>query len=431
MKYRFGVIGLGKVGSVLLTLLSQEGHTPVWTVSSQVLKYDIPVFPSVPIEPAGVDVVFISVPDSAIAGVAEIIAKRWGKTCRGICFYHFSGLFSSDLLECLELEGGEVASLHPLQSIVDMEGAEQAIRQCWFTSEGSKHAIEAAGVIVNSIGSRLINISKQDKIIYHTAAVIASNYLVSLVSQARQLIEASGMSMEHLVPLINSTVANIEKHGQSALTGPVQRGDWATVKAHIAELYERFPDILPSYDALGRYTARIAGRQWPEDIGLPEKLLDREQVTRRSALLKERGMNIVFTNGCFDILHEGHVSYLNQARSLGDVLVVGLNADESVTRLKGPGRPVNPQNSRAEVLAGLECVDYICIFDEDTPYELINQICPHILVKGGDWKIEDIVGSDIVRSHGGQVYSLSFVSGQSTSAVIQKIKEEHLPETQE
>ncbi|HOO45235.1 MAG TPA: D-glycero-beta-D-manno-heptose 1-phosphate adenylyltransferase [Deltaproteobacteria bacterium] len=154
------------------------------------------------------------------------------------------------------------------------------------------------------------------------------------------------------------------------------------------------------------------------------------QLSRRALVLKERGMKIVFTNGCFDILHEGHVSYLDQARSLGDVLVVGLNSDESVTRLKGPGRPVNTQGSRAEVLAGLGCVDHICIFDEDTPHELIAQICPQVLVKGGDWKIEDIVGSDIVQSHGGQVYSLPFLSGHSTTAMIKKIKKEDPIENQ-
>ena len=368
MKYRFGIIGLGKVGSVLLTLMRQAGHIPVWVISSKGLEHDIPVFRSVPVEPAGVDVVFIAVPDSIIVGVADTMAARWGKACKGICFYHFSGLFSSDLLASLAVNGGEVASLHPLQSIVDITVAEQAIRQSWFTSEGSDQAIEAATDMVESIGSRLINISKQDKIIYHTAAVIASNYMVSIVSQAGQLLETSGMSMGHLIPLIKSTVANIEKHGQSALTGPVQRGDWATVKAHITELYERFPDILPSYDALGRYTAHIARKQWPEDVRLPEKLIDRENMESRSVVLKERGLNIVFTNGCFDILHEGHVSYLIEAKSLGDVLVVGLNADESVARLKGPGRPVNSQDSRAAVLAGLGCVDYICIFDEDTPY---------------------------------------------------------------
>jgi len=425
MKYRFGIIGFGKVGSVLLGLLSQEGHTPVWVVSSKSLGHDIPVISTLPAGPSGVDVVFIAVPDSVIADVAQAMAKIWGAQCKGICFYHFSGLFSSELLASLASSGGEVASLHPLQSIMDMAGAEKAVRQCWFTAEGSVEAIGAARDMMNSIGSRLITIAKQDKIIYHTAAVIASNYLVSLVSQARELIEASGMSMEHLVPLIKSTVANIEKYGQSALTGPIQRGDWATVKAHMAELYERFPDILPSYHSLGRYTARMASRHWPEEVRLFEKQIEKDKVEVRAAVLKERGMSIVFTNGCFDILHEGHVSYLNQAKSLGDVLIVGLNADASVTRLKGPGRPINTQDSRAAVLAGMECVDYICIFDEDTPSKLVGQICPHVLVKGGDWKIEDIVGSDVVRSYGGQVYSLPFTEGRSTTTIIEKIRQEN------
>ncbi len=430
MRYSFGIIGLGRVGSAMLRLLVKAGHTPSWIVSSRSLEDGIPVFPCLPEEPGGVDMVLLAVPDSVIAGVADTIAKKWGNLCRGRCFYHFSGLFSSDLIACLVPCGGEVASLHPLQSIMDTDSAEQAIRQCWFTSEGSARALETAEHIVDSIGSRMIAIAKKDKTIYHAAAVIASNYLVTLVCQARGLIEASGMSMEHLIPLVKSTVENIEKHGQSALTGPVQRGDWATVRAHVGELYERFPDILPFYTVLGRYTAQIASRRWPDDIGRHDKILDRVQLSRRALVLKERGMKIVFTNGCFDILHEGHVSYLDQARSLGDVLVVGLNSDESVTRLKGPGRPVNTQGSRAEVLAGLGCVDHICIFDEDTPHELIAQICPQVLVKGGDWKIEDIVGSDIVQSHGGQVYSLPFLSGHSTTAMIKKIKKEDPIENQ-
>lgn len=130
---------------------------------------------------------------------------------------------------------------------------------------------------------------------------------------------------------------------------------------------------------------------------------------------------IVFTNGCFDILHAGHVSYLEQARSLGDLLVLGLNSDESIKQLKGKNRPIVPEVERAKVLAGLESISYICIFEEDTPIELIKALKPDILVKGGDWKAEDIVGSDIVLKKGGEVKSLSFIQGASTTNIIGKI----------
>lgn len=132
---------------------------------------------------------------------------------------------------------------------------------------------------------------------------------------------------------------------------------------------------------------------------------------------------IVFTNGCFDILHVGHVTYLAQAKALGDVLVIGLNSDDSVRRLKGPGRPVNTQDARALVLAALESVDYVVFFEEDTPYNIITQVKPDILVKGGDYKIDNIVGGDFVRARGGQVLTIPFVDGFSTSNILEQIKE--------
>lgn len=130
---------------------------------------------------------------------------------------------------------------------------------------------------------------------------------------------------------------------------------------------------------------------------------------------------IVFTNGCFDILHVGHVRYLQQAKSLGDLLVIGLNADASVKRLKGPDRPIQSQADRAEVLCALNCVDFVCVFDQDTPYDLIKSIRPNILVKGGDWPVEKIIGSDVVLATGGKVQSLPFHEGRSTTKILEKI----------
>ncbi|MFY7993032.1 MAG: D-glycero-beta-D-manno-heptose 1-phosphate adenylyltransferase [Bacteriovoracaceae bacterium] len=135
-----------------------------------------------------------------------------------------------------------------------------------------------------------------------------------------------------------------------------------------------------------------------------------------------KGKKIVFTNGCFDILHRGHVTYLNQAKSLGDLLVMGMNSDESVKRLKGPERPINKENDRKFVLENLKSVDFVEIFTQDTPLELINTIKPSVLVKGGDWTIDKIVGAKEVISWGGEVFSLSFVDGYSTSGIIQKIQ---------
>lgn len=137
---------------------------------------------------------------------------------------------------------------------------------------------------------------------------------------------------------------------------------------------------------------------------------------------RREGRKLVFTNGCFDLLHPGHVDYLARAAGLGDLLVVGLNTDDSVRRLKGEGRPVNDQHARAIMLAALDFVDAVVLFGEDTPISLIRAILPNVLVKGGDYKEEDIVGSDIVKAKNGKVVVMDFLEGYSTSAIIQKIR---------
>ena len=136
---------------------------------------------------------------------------------------------------------------------------------------------------------------------------------------------------------------------------------------------------------------------------------------------KPEGRKVVFTNGCFDILHRGHATYLAQARELGDLLVVGLNTDASVQRLKGPSRPVNSQYDRAFLLASLACVDFVILFDEDTPETLIHTVCPDVLVKGGDYTIDTIVGADFVLQNGGNVTTIPFVDGYSTTSTLNKI----------
>jgi rfaE bifunctional protein nucleotidyltransferase chain/domain len=143
-------------------------------------------------------------------------------------------------------------------------------------------------------------------------------------------------------------------------------------------------------------------------------------IEKSLAALRSQNKKIVFTNGCFDLLHVGHVRYLQEARSLGDALVVGINSDASVKRLKGPTRPIQIENDRAEILAALGCVDFTVIFTEDTPENLIQKVRPDILVKGGDWKISDIVGAPFVQSYGGQVMSLQFINGKSTTKLIEK-----------
>lgn len=156
---------------------------------------------------------------------------------------------------------------------------------------------------------------------------------------------------------------------------------------------------------------------------LQSKIRTLDQARKQITAWRTNNDRVVFTNGCFDLLHPGHVQYLAEARDLGHRLVVGLNSDASVKRLKGSSRPIQDESSRALILAGLATVDSVVIFDEDTPLKLIKAILPDILVKGGDWPVEQIVGSEIVKARGGQVLSLPFAEGYSTTGLIERIKE--------
>ena len=153
-----------------------------------------------------------------------------------------------------------------------------------------------------------------------------------------------------------------------------------------------------------------------------DKILDEKSLEEMLKLWRKEGKTIVFSNGCFDILHCGHVEYLSKAADLGDVLIIGLNTDASVKRIKGPSRPVNDEKARAVVLAALEFVDAIMFFDEDTPYNLIKRVQPDVLVKGKDYKAEDIIGYDIVINKGGKVETIELVEGFSTTKTIELMK---------
>ena len=147
-----------------------------------------------------------------------------------------------------------------------------------------------------------------------------------------------------------------------------------------------------------------------------------EKIVRR---LHRTGKRVVFTNGCFDLLHLGHVRYLRRARALGDLLIVGLNSDRSVRRLKGPGRPLVPSRARAELLSALESVDYVTVFDQPDPHRLITRLTPDVLVKGGDCRHDRIVGRDVVEGRGGRVCTIPVTKGASTTGLVAKIIRQH------
>jgi len=156
---------------------------------------------------------------------------------------------------------------------------------------------------------------------------------------------------------------------------------------------------------------------------MSKKILSQPELLNERARLRDAGQKLVFTNGVFDILHVGHVRYLQQARELGDALIVAINSDGSARQLKGEGRPLTSENDRAEILAALACVDYVTVFDDLSPRSLIAQLLPDVLVKGGDYALDQIHGREEVEAAGGRVISLSFVEGASTSKIIQRLKQ--------
>ena len=158
---------------------------------------------------------------------------------------------------------------------------------------------------------------------------------------------------------------------------------------------------------------------------MTSKIIPRSEITALVESLKAQTKKIVFTNGCFELLHAGHVRYLTEARAQGDCLIVGLNADRSVNQIKGPHRPLIPEDQRAEVLAALFCVSYVVLFEEPDPLTLIEAIKPDVLVKGADWSEDDIIGAGLVRSYGGRVFRVALVGGISTTEIIRRIVERY------
>jgi len=208
---------------------------------------------------------------------------------------------------------------------------------------------------------------------------------------------SSGQTMKDAVAMSNVAAGIVVSHfGVTSVSGPELR----------AEIELEDPASALSEDGSWRDKGKMS----------PEQLLHAVQVA------KSRGQKVVFTNGCFDILHAGHVDYLNDAAKEGDRLIVAINSDESVHRLKGEGRPINPLDRRMTMLAGLAAVDWVVSFDDDTPEELLEMIKPDVLVKGGDYGIDQVVGADIVRAAGGEVKVLSLVEDCSTTALVEKIR---------
>jgi len=242
--------------------------------------------------------------------------------------------------------------------------------------------------------------------------IVPAQWPLSRIEHFKTLLKARAIENQCFVIGINGVgkVNQVPLGGNSAIFDPfgveiLSLGEQEEVKEIALELKQEF---LP----------------YPLRTPLPKtsKLKSLEELLSISEKRRKKGQIMVFTNGCFDILHAGHVDYLTKARRLGDFLVVGLNSDLSVSKIKGPFRPINTQDLRIEVLSALECVDYIVLFDEETPEDLIKALKPDILVKGADWPEEKIVGADYVKSYGGKVIRIEFIFDISTTKIIEKIK---------
>lgn len=248
--------------------------------------------------------------------------------------------------------------------------------------------------------------------------------LITRSEQGMSLFESSGRTVH--IPTVAREVYDVTGAGDTVLAvmglvlacgrGFEEAARLANVAAGIAVGKLGTSTVMP---------AEIINEVGRGHLDSDAKIKNRDVLAAIVAEERKRGKRVVFTNGCFDLLHVGHVKYLQKARSFGDLLVLGLNSDASVRRLKGEKRPLIGEEERAHLLAALDCVDYVVIFDEDTPLQLIEAVRPQVLVKGGDYTPEGVVGRDLVESYGGRVELVEFVDGKSTSNIIEKILERY------
>jgi D-beta-D-heptose 7-phosphate kinase / D-beta-D-heptose 1-phosphate adenosyltransferase len=246
--------------------------------------------------------------------------------------------------------------------------------------------------------------------------------LITLSEDGMELFEGG---REHRLPTEAREVFDVTGAGDTVIAGVAFATACGVPLLDACRFANRAAGIVVG--KLGSATATLAEIQRamaPQQTGLDEKIIDLDLLCEKLAADRRSGKTVVFTNGCFDLLHAGHVRYLTEARTLGDVLVVGLNSDDSVRRLKGSGRPLNAAPDRALVLAALASVDYIVSFTDDTPLALIRRVLPDVLVKGGDYRAEEVVGADVVTRAQGTVKIIPYLEGKSTSGLIERLKKD-------
>lgn len=312
-----------------------------------------------------------------------------------------------------------VAAQHRIPVLVDPKGADyRKYRGATVLTPNRKEAEAASGVPIRDAES----LTRAAEALMEQVAL--ENLLITRSEEGMSLFSRSGEAVH--IPTVAREVYDVTGAGDTVLAllacgvaGGMSLADaarLANVAAGIAVAKLGTSIVTPD-----EIIAAVAQEHRDSD----SKIKNRDVLAALLEREKGKGRQVVFTNGCFDLLHAGHVKYLQAARRLGDLLVMGLNSDTSVRRLKGPKRPLIGEEERAHILAALDCIDYVCLFDEDTPLELISALKPHILVKGGDYTPEGVVGKDIVESYGGRVELIPFVDGKSTTNIIEKVLERY------
>ena len=306
---------------------------------------------------------------------------------------------------------------HGKPVFVDPKGTDYTkYRGATMVTPNRKEAGAAAGISMNSVGA----VSQAGHRLLTDHAFGAC--LITLSEDGMELFEGG---REHRLPTEAREVFDVTGAGDTVIAGVAFATACGLPLLDACRFANRAAGIV--IGKLGSATATLEEIQHsmaPRQAGLDEKILDIDRLSEKIASDRLSGRTVVFTNGCFDILHAGHVRYLAEARTLGDVLVVGLNTDASVRRLKGPARPLNSDHDRALVLAALASVDYVVPFADDTPLALIERVLPDVLVKGGDYRAEDVVGADVVLRAHGTVRILPYVEGKSTTGLIDRISKE-------
>ena len=324
------------------------------------------------------------------------------------------------------------ASSSRIPVLVDPKGTDYArYHGATLLTPNRKEAEAASGVAIRDLES----LEQAATVIMETAGldhllITRSEEGMSLFSRSNPATGASrqaGLSMSSLhIPTVAREVYDVSGAGDTVLAslavglaaglGMDQAAGLANIAAGIAVAKLGTSTVAP-----GEIVNALASSHSDSD----SKIKNLDVLVTIIEAEKERGKKIVFTNGCFDLLHAGHVKYLQKARALGDLLILGLNSDASVRRLKGEKRPLIGEEERAHILAALDCIDYVVLFDEDTPLNLISSLKPYILAKGGDYTAEGVVGKDIVEGYGGRVELVTFVDGKSTSNIIERVLERY------